>query len=196
MRLPSLVLLALVPLLPACSTVESEKPLSPPAAALPDKRLEGIWRQDGTPPSYVYITYGPGGRGSMLSFGRDDQGIESTTCNFFVTRTPQGQYLNLSNRVYVLHGHIHRDHPGTYTFDAYHLSWWGGQLTIGTLDGPGFSAAVAQHKLRGVSIVDKKGNTTDTLLRDSSERILNFIESSKPADMVGTSETMRKLGGP
>jgi hypothetical protein len=43
-------------------------------------------------------------------------------------------------------------------------------------------------------IEDKKGNATDTLLKDSGERILGFIEGAKPEDVLGTPVKFSRIG--
>lgn len=194
MRVLPLIILGILPLLSACSTVESERPLSPPRLAVRDPRLEGLWRARGKDLTmYTYIAYGPKGEGSMVDFGKDDTGAMSMSADFFVTRTGKHEYLNLSNRLGSAHGHAHTDHPGTYTFTEVRFTWLG-RLVITSVDGAGFAKAVKEGRLRGRVIEDKKGNATDTLLKDSGERILGFIEGAKPEDVLGTPVKFSRIG--
>ena len=193
-----MILLAIFPLMTGCVTVESKNPLSSPRLAVPDKRLEGLWRNgDGKAGSgYLYIAYRPHGEASVLSFGPDDKsGIGTMQYDFFVTHGPKHDYLNLSHAVDHMQGAIHRDRSGNYTFVEYHFTWLG-QLVYRQVEGGTFSQAVEHGKLRGKLTYDKKTKgVTNTLLTDSSEHILKFIESSKPEDVLGAPQKYSRIGG-
>jgi hypothetical protein len=192
-------LLAILPLMTGCVTVESKNPLSPPRLAVADKRLEGLWRNDDKQPGsgYLYIAYRPHDGGSVMFFGPDDtSGIGTMQYDFFVTRGMKDDYLNLSHAVYHLQGATQRDRSGNYTFAEYHFTWLG-QLIYRQVEGDAFSKAVEGGKLRGKLTYDKKTHgVTNTLLTDTSERVLGFMESSKPEDVFGTPQKYSRIGGP
>jgi hypothetical protein len=152
-----------------------------------------LWRaRDKDSTTYVYIAYGTKGEGSIVDFGKDDSGALSMSSDFFVTRTGKHEYLNLSNRMVSGHGHAQTDHPGTYTFTEVRFTWLG-RLVMTSVDGDGFAKAVKEGRLKGRVTEDKNG-VTDTLLKDSGERILGFIEGAKAGDVLGTPVRFGKIG--
>jgi hypothetical protein len=193
------MLLAVLPLLSGCAVTESEKPLSPPASAVPDKRLEGLWRADGKGESgYLYISYGVKATGSVMAFGKDTgSGMGSAQYDFFVTRTAKHNYVNLSHGVFrdpdALFGSP--EDPEAYIFAEYHFSWTG-QLVYSLVTGDAFVKAVEAGKLRGKVFYDDQKRPINALLKDSPKRILDFIESSKPADVFGAPEKLTWTGHP
>jgi hypothetical protein len=196
MRLSFLILPAALLFLAGCSSVESVKPLSSPRAAVPDHRLEGLWGStDKGSSGYIYIAYPAHiGTGSLMAFGQNDKrGIGKYEEDFFVTRTAKHNYMNMNHTVIHTDGEVHLDRSGHYSFAAYHFTLRG-QLVYAMANPDAFAKAVQTGKLRGKLTYDKNKNVTDTLLKDSSERILAFIESSKPGDLFSPATKMNKLG--
>jgi hypothetical protein len=154
----------------------------------------------------------------MTFGGFEDGELDRSQFDFFVTRTAKHNYLNLSRGITTANGQTHIDHTGRYTFVEYHFSWRG-RLVYSYIDGPGLASAVQSGKLKGKVTSDSKSNatdtltwrldrasgggvtsdlksnSTDTLLKDSSEHILGFIESSKPQDVFGMASKFDKIGG-
>lgn len=185
-------------LVSGCSSVESVHPLSSPRTAVHDDRLGGLWAvadNKGNVSEYLYVNFGSGGSGKLMTFGGFEDGeLDRSQFDFFVTRTAKHNYLNLSRGITTVNGQTHIDHTGRYTFVEYHFSWRG-QLVYSNVDGPGLVTAVQSGKLKGKVTSDSKSNSTDTLLKDSSEHILGFIESSKPQDVFGVASKFDKIGG-
>lgn len=197
MRLAFLILPAAFMLLCGCAPVESEKPLSSPQTALRDPRLEGLWRSDEKDSSgYLYVAYrGHGGIGSLMSFGKDDtDGIGSYRADFFATHTAKRDYVNLNHQVAHMNGDEQTDRSGHYSFAEYHFTLRG-QLVYSTVTGEAFAKAVEAGKLKGNVTYDKNKNVTGTLLKDSAEHILAFIESSKPSDIFGPATRLTRISG-
>jgi hypothetical protein len=191
MRFLPLFLLAVSLLLSACA-VESEKPLSSPRYADRDPRLEGLWRVklDEKDIVYFYIAYGPGADGSIMLFGKDKTGMSTMSWDFFVTRTPKHAYLNMIPLIEVNHGHVRSRPSKMNTFAEYRFSW-SGQLVVSSVGGEVFSKAVKEGKLHG-----KTDPFTTTISHERSERVLAFIETSRPEDVFMKSWTATKIGSP
>jgi len=161
-----------------------------------DPRLEGLWRSK-TGSGYEYIAYGPHGQGSILSFLKDKDGLTYDSTDFFVTRTPAHDYLNLRHELLRgTGGPTLSDTSDAWSFSVYYFSRRG-RLVVTPLDGDGFYRAVKQGKLRGENHDDIFASPFDprTLLKDSSTHILHFIESSKPEALFGTPLSLSKISG-
>jgi hypothetical protein len=199
MRIRPLILLAILPLFSACSVVQSKNPLSPRSSAVRDGRIEGLWQEDLGKGSfqYVFFTYHAGRNdGSIMEFKKNDVGsVSSAQYDFFVTRTPKHDYLNVTN------GHTDNEQtfpvgrPGSYSFAEYHFNWMG-RLVYSMIGGNGFAKAIDEGKLKGIVERDSKKNITAIYLTDSSKRILDFIESSKPQDVFDSTAKLTWVGGP
>jgi hypothetical protein len=181
-----------IPLLLSACGVQSEKPLSTPRYADRDPRLEGLWRASIEKDTlYFYIAYGPGAHGSILLFGKDKKkGMGAETLDFFVTRTPKHTYLNLIPRVEIESGHVRAQKSKMFTFEEYRFSWTG-QLVVSDLNGEAFSKAIEQRKLHG-----KVDLFLVTISHTPSERIVAFIEGSKPEDVFRKAYTATRIGSP
>jgi hypothetical protein len=180
-----------IPLLLSACAVQSEKPLSTPRYSDRDPRLEGLWRVKIEKDTlYFYIAYGPGAHGSILLFGKDKKGMGAESWDFFVTRTPKHTYLNLISRAEIEAGHVRSQKSRMYTFEEYRFSWTG-QLVVSDVGGEAFSKAIEQGKLHG-----KVENFLVTISHTPSERILAFIETSKPKDVFRKAYTATRIGGP
>jgi hypothetical protein len=190
------ILSAILLLLAGCASVESEKPLSSPKLAFRDPRLEGLWRPEGKGASgYLYIAYrAKSGIGSVMSIDQDGgDGIGTSQYDFFVTRSGKRNYVNLSHGTSRGEGEIHADRSGHYLFVEYRFSWRG-QLIYSIMNPNLFTKAVESGQLKGKVTYDENKNS-DTLLKDSPERILKFIESCKQADIFVEPSTCDKIGG-
>ena len=65
------------------------------------------------------------------------------------------------------------------------------------VEGDAFPQAVEHGRLRGKLTYDKQTKkVTNTLLTDTPQHILAFIESSKPVDVFAAPQKYRKIGGP
>lgn len=192
MRILPSFLFAVSLLLSACGVVVSDKPLSSPRYSDRDPRLEGLWRvEEQKNVSYFYVVYGPDAHGSILSFGRDEKGLDAISCDFFVTRTLKHSYMNLSLEGEARRGHVKRITTKQYMFAEYHFSG-SGKLVTSLIGGESFSRAIKQGKLHGKT--DKYSNST---LHDTSERVLTFIETSRPKDVLEKSPTTAtRIGKP
>lgn len=197
MRPIPLTILVLSIILSGCTTgVKSIHPLSSPATAVPDPRLEGLWRAKDDS-KYLYIAYGPHATQSVnliLKFGKvpgADQLGYTESMNFFVTRTENHDYLNLNNDLFRLADGSSSTEasPKAYRFALYRFSKRG-TLVLSMLNGKGFSRAVSAKKLKGDYFEDY------LLLKDSPEHILSFIESSNPKDLCDPPQKFIKIGGP
>jgi len=208
MRLLLLTLLAVPLLLAGCDSVESVHPLSSPRSALPDPRLEGMWRAPATSGTsgntYLYIAFHSRAAGTIFTISNDKtDGLQTFKYDFFVTHTPRHDYMNFSNLVVTpdKNGELSSQllQPGRYSFAEYHFNWLG-QLRISQVEGAAFSDAVKNGKLRGetqYAIVNKKETPVGVLLTDSPAHILSFIESSKPKDVFSTPPApFNRIGGP
>jgi hypothetical protein len=191
MRFLPLFAFAVSLLLSACA-VESEKPLSSPRYADKDPRLEGLWRVklDEKDTVYLYIAYGPRAHGSIMLFGKDKTGMGTMSWDFFVTRTSKHAYLNMLPLVEVSRGHVRPRPSKMYTFEEYRFSWRG-QLIVSSVGGEVFSKAVKEGKLHG-----KTDLFTTTISHEPSQRVLAFIETSRPQDVFMKSWTATKVGNP
>jgi hypothetical protein len=189
MRALSLFALFITFLLSACA-IESDRPLSSPRYAPRDQRLEGLWRAKvGEDAIYFYIAYGPDGHGSILSFGRDKDGMGTMLWNFFVTRTARHAYLNMTSLVSVDRGHVHQSPSKTYMFVEYRFSWRG-QLVASLVGGEVFSKAIKEGKLHG-----KTDLFTTSISHETSKRVLGFIDTAKPEDVFMKPWVATKIGG-
>jgi hypothetical protein len=200
MRIPTLILLAILPLLPACSVVQSKNPLGPRSAAVRDERLEGLWRGDGGngKSQYTFFTFHAGRRdGSIMEFEKNDVGsISSAHYDFYVTRTPKHSYLNVTNGQSDNEQVFPVSKPGIYSFAEYHFNWLG-ELVYSMVGGDGIAKAVDQGKLKGKVDRGSKGEVDNIYLTDTSKRMLDYIESSKPKDaFIVPPMKMSKIGGP
>jgi len=186
-------LLLLIPLLlSACGGfVVSDKPLSSAHYAYRDSRLEGLWQTEGEKDlSYVYVAYDARGRGSMLGFSRDEKGIDRTSWDFFVTRTPKHTYLNVTPRETVSRKQLQLSRGKAYVFFEYHFSWFG-ELVLSPVGGAAFSQAVERKRLHG-----KNEFLATTISRENPQRILELLETSKPKDVFMATIRARKIGRP
>ena len=151
-------------------------------------RLEGLWREKAEKEAdYTYIAYGPGAYGSILWFNKDHAGASIGSVDFFVTRTAEHSYLNVSqvssNRE---GGASHK----TYMFWEYHFSW-NGQLVVAPVGGKGFENAIKERKLHG-----NTGQFATTISHEPVGRLLAFLEAAKPEDAFMTHSVMLRVGGP
>jgi len=180
-----------IPLLLSACAVQSDKPLSTPRYSDRDPRLEGLWRAKTDKDTlYFYIAYGPGAHGSILLFGKDEKGMGAELLDFFVTRTPKHTYLNLITRGEIESGHLHAQKSRMYSFQEYHFSWTG-QLVVSAVGGEAFSKAIKEGKLHG-----KVEQFVITISHTPSERILAFIEGSKPEDVFIKAYSATRIGSP
>ena len=185
------VFLLTLPLALSGCGVEADRPLSSPRYAERDPRLEGLWRANLEKNTfYFYVAYGPGAYGSILLFGKDEKGMSAGTFDFFVTRTSKRTYLNLRPRVEIAADRLRPQKSRMYRFEEYHFSWFG-QLVVSDLNGEAFSKAIDQGILHG-----KVDPFEVTISHTPSDRILSFIESSKPEDVFKKAYTATKIGGP
>jgi hypothetical protein len=208
-RILPLILLAASLLLSGCvDDVVSVQPLSSPKTATPDSRLEGLWRaKDGS--GYDYFAFGRhAGQGNganlLLKFGssganspENDQIGWSNSMNFFVTRTKNHRYLNMS-KDYERYGGDNnpRLNQDDYVFLEYHFSKRG-DLLLSTLSNDFFTKAINDKKLRG-EVIDESFiiNTSYPYLTDSSDHILSFIEASDPEKIFISPTKFTRIGGP
>jgi hypothetical protein len=85
-------------------------------------------------------------------------------------------------------------HTKAYVFARYDFNWLGRMVwEFETSDG--YSKAVKSGRLKG-KIEPIDSNNSNVFLKDSSEHILEFIESSKPGDVFLAPQTFTKVGGP
>ena len=197
MRIRPFILLAILPLFSACSIVQSENPLGPRSSAVRDARLEGMWREGKGDFGYIFFAYRPhGADGSIMELTRNDKGrIASAKYDFYVTQTSKHAYLNVTN------GHSSDEstfpvgHAGTYSFVEYHFNWLG-ELVYSMVGGDAIAKAVDEGKLKGKVDRDDKHNVTGIYLTDSSKRMLDFIESSKPQGVFQSTTKLKWVGGP
>jgi hypothetical protein len=199
MRFRPLILLAILPLFSACSVVQSKNPLGPRSAAVRDERLEGMWKVDEGKGKFGYVFFAyhaHGGDGTIMELTKNDAGqVASAKYDFFVTRSSKHDYLNVTN------GHSSDEsvfsigRGGTYSFAEYHFNWLG-ELVYSMVGGDGIAKAVDEGKLKGKVDRDSKGAVNDIYLTDTSKRMLDFIESSKPKDVFEMTTKLTWVGGP
>jgi hypothetical protein len=187
-------------LMPACTVLESKKPLSSPDQAVSDRQLEGLWRTSGNQDrTYVYIAYGSKGIGSMMIFGKikdkDNPGLDFHLQDFFVTRTAKHRYLNLTHAIYRNSFGAQLSPSTTYTFMAYQFSRTG-RLVVSMSNDNVFTDAIQSGKLRGTIKGDLGSFTNGAVIEDSSDHILSFIESPKPNPIFIKVWTLTKISGP
>ena len=201
MRLLPILWIAVLPILAGCGIVQSVQPLSSPRAAVADKRLAGLWQEkegkDGR--AYYYFSFAADGHGNLMIFGTDPKsGLGEFKYDFFVTPAGKEGYLNLSHLVTsgTDSGAIFKPDGDNYFFAKYRFNWLG-QLECRTVMGNTFGKAVDSHKLRGRADYDKQHDTYDDIyLTDSSQHILDFINSSKSKDVLGYETKLTWVGGP
>lgn len=192
-------------LLAGCASgVQSRHPLSSASLSTPDPRLEGIWRDK---QNYWYITrlsHGDllvllprhlGNSAIPAQTGCAPSDIYSAT--FFVTRTPKVNYLNVTQEyIHSLPDSLSAAGvPEAFGFRKYYFTKRGA-LIITDLEGEGFNNAVKQHKLRGKDNTGDLGTGPAIYLKDSGKRILQFIETSKPADIESGTVKLTRITGP
>ncbi|PYL28470.1 MAG: hypothetical protein DMF45_09055 [Verrucomicrobia bacterium] len=138
----------------------------------------------------VYVAYDARGRGSMLGFSRDEKGIDRTSWDFFVMRTPKHTYLNVTPRETVSRKQLQLSRGKAYVFFEYHFSWFG-ELVLSPVGGAAFSQAVERKRLHG-----KNEFLATTISRENPQRILELLETSKPKDVFMATIRARKIGRP
>jgi hypothetical protein len=201
MRLLTVPLLAILPLLSGCAVVQSVQPLSSPRAAIADQRLAGLWQERDTKGShcYYYFSFAADGHGTLMMFGTDPKtGLGQIKYDFFVTPAGKGGYLNLSHETEEGMGTsgFFKPRGDNYFFVKYRYLWTG-QLDYWPVMGDAFGNAVDSHKLQGRTEYDKQHSSyRNIFLTDSSRHILDFIESSKPNDVLGGPTKLTWIGGP
>jgi hypothetical protein len=168
--------------------VESAHPLSSPEHAYVDKRLEGLWvSAKNTNKGGLYVVYLGHGKYSFLSFEPGSKGIETSQATGFVTHTAKHYYVNEtqinSNSPYFMNL-LQRK---TYFFWEYEFLP-NGNLVFSSPDETLFVTAVKQGQLRGKTTSD-----FSVMLKDTSERILQFIESSK-TKVFEKGDLLKKVG--
>lgn len=199
MHIRLFILLAILPLFSACTVVQSKNPLGPRSSAVRDERLEGLWQHDVGKGKfeYAFFTYHDrSSDGSIMEFTKNDAGrISTAQYDFYVTRTSKHDYLNLTS------GHSDNEEifpvgtHGSYSFAEYHINWMG-RLVYSMIGGNGFANAVDQGKVKGKVDRGSKGAVDSIYLTDSSRHILDYIESSKPQDVIDSTIKLRWVGGP
>jgi hypothetical protein len=189
---PLLFLIPISLLLSACGgLVVSDKPLSSPRYTDRDLRLEGLWRtEDENKVAYFYVAYGRGAHGSMLSFSRGEKGIDRTSWDFFVTRTPKYAYLNVTPLDTVSRKQLQLNKGKAYVFVEYHFSWFG-ELVLSPVGGEAFAKAVEQKRLHG-----KNEFLSTTISHQNPQGLVTLIETSRRKDVFMGTIRARKIGSP
>jgi hypothetical protein len=200
MRPFHILLLAILPILSGCGMVQSRQPLSSPSAAVPDKRLAGLWQTDIGKDGhcYYYFAIGARGNGTVMIFGADPKtGFGQMKYDFFVTPARKEGYMNLSHLVTSgTDSGFFKPDGDNYFFVKYRINWLG-QLEYWPVMGDVFGRAVTNHKLRGKADYDKQHDSYGNIyLTDSGQHILDFINSSKPKDVLGYETKLTWVGGP
>jgi hypothetical protein len=199
MRVFAILSLALFPILSGCGVVQSVQPLSSPRMAVADKRLEGLWRETGVRGNvYYYFSFAADSHGTVMIFGTDPKsGFAQFKYDFFVTPAGKEGYLNLSHLVTDgPNGAFFKPEGDNYFFAKYRFNWLG-QLEYWPVMGDVFGKAVESHKLRGKADYDKQDDSYDNIyLTDSSQHVFDFINSSKPKDVLGVLTKLTWVGGP
>ncbi len=185
--------LAAMLLLSACTNVHLKKPLSSPRAAVPDRRLVGLWTDGGRSPTYYDAICKANGMGNLVIFSRSGGDTDVTSYDFFVTHGARINYINVTAYRHLNDGDINPSYRKMYDFAAYRFSWTG-RLIVWQPNPKTFAAAVQQGKLHGK--VDNSGKVPDVTLSDAPPRVLNFLESSKFKDVFGSPMSLSRLGPP
>jgi hypothetical protein len=131
-----------------------------------------------------------------MEFTKNDVGTISTAqYDFYVTRTAKHDYLNVTNGRTDNEQLFPVGKPGSFSFAEYHFNWLG-RLVYSMIGGNGFAKAVDEGKVKGKVVRDSKKNITAIYLTDTSQHILDFIESSKPQDVFDSTTALTRAGGP
>jgi len=166
------VLAAVSLLLTGCALLNSDRPLAPFGTAARDTRLEGMWcPRKKSDNGYLYIAYRTGNMGSLLAVSKDGKsGVTTTGCDFFVTRTRKGSYMNVTQ--VSEDGAPTNQTPRMWLFVKYWFAW-NGDLLGSEVGGNAFVSAVKSGKLPGT--VDS--NNIVTVKGAPPGRLLSIIEN-------------------
>lgn len=180
--------------------VVSEQPLSAIGEAKPDTRLTGRWRNtdrdadekkpemDGKKePEIAQISFDEHGVGHAQEVDQDGK-VGMEFLRFFITRSEKNTYLNIQD-------------PSTnssgYFFYKYRVSDDGKVLQLWSVRDEVLTDAVKTGQLKGKLDVHPPGKTSSlesyTLLQDSSDKLLSFIESKPEKTMLDKPMTLGKV---
>jgi hypothetical protein len=175
-----------------CCSVQSDRPLSAPRDTERDLRLEGLWSvKDEKQTRYFYVAYGQGAYGSILAFGKEKDGLDAESFDFFVTRTPNRNYLNVIDRGNIKARDARQQTKQMYLFAEYHFSW-ASSLVLSQFKSQPFEQAIKNGILHGK--LEALGGVT--ILQTPSERILSFVETSKQDEIFLKVCVATKIRGP
>ncbi len=192
-------LLALLPaflILGGC--VYSKYPLGTAQDARPDARLVGQWhdkKNDAKGDAEdTRVSFDAQGKG-QLSARREDGtwGPAPRVAAFFVTRSKTTSYFNVRSRDDTKEGDEAARNQA-YLICKYEVSADGRTLTYWPFDSDVLAKAVEEGRIKGEvqkASVDPK-NTPTVILRDSSEDLLRFVESS-PEALFGDPTTLTRV---
>ena len=180
--------------------VVSEQPLSTISEAKPDPRLTGQWHKvegdagekkaeinDKEKPEIAQISFDGHGVGHAQNVEKDGKlGLE--ILRFFVTRTERNTFLNIQDPS--------GDFSGYYFF-KYQVSEDGKELKLWSVHDFVLVDAVKAGQLKGKLDVHPPGKNSSldkyTLLQDSPDKILSFIEAKTESAIYDRPMTLEKV---
>ena len=182
--------IALVALaLASCSPPESPNPLSDPATAKADKRLDGIFvGRLGDTDGMVRLVPKEGARFDLVLVVDDSpKGAVVLTYDAFPTALAGKTYLNLRRKTFTDTYAEKFELSPDYIFARYEFDK-SGALTLWTMDSSPVSAAVKEGKLKG-----KEGDPVK--LTASTEELAAFVSAAKPDELWHPFGTFKKVKG-